>query len=71
MRKYTGDDMMRAAQIIAAIDDDDNAAGVWSRRQIDAAAAMLRDIAAGLKDGRWIVCHGQTHIHTDIDGEDI
>lgn len=69
-RKYTGDDMMRAAQIIAAIQDEDEAASVWSRLQIDAAAAMLRDIAAGMAD-RQITCRGQSPAHTVTDIEDI
>lgn len=66
MRTYNQADIIKAAQIMSTIDDNDEVASVWSRQQIDMAAAMLRDIAAGMGNSR-IICTGKTSIRTDIE----
>lgn len=67
MRVYKQDDILKAAQIIGAIGDDDDAAALCSSQQIRDAIKMLKDIAAGLGDSRKIICTGEKKVRADID----
>lgn len=65
IKTYDAEMLKKAAVVIASITEDDEPAAVFSERERNTLAEMLRNIAHGLKDDEVITCHsGRVDIET-------